>query len=567
MSKNGITEQVEDALTYPILTQQVDLQQPSKGTQGVITSGGASVDSVALNTIRRILGWRYRAADTKGFTAALIKTFTLKEVEGHLEWEWKPQNYMAQADLGEVTGAQASIYSRAKVALDQSLPLLDGLTPLITVADPADYNALRTIVRGKLTELVNELGIVGGPRVQKVDQLFELLIGLNPRTKNPERVSGNLGRLRDLLGLERKHVSTVDEEVNLTNFLILVDYVNSLYITWKAQSKFLGRSGDAEPFLGTQLVLLSQALEALAEAVREAYDAMDSVFLGPAERQTTILRLSGEPPITLAELLNWVEDFATVEAVELLQDGGKEGVQVVAFTADKLHRLVHLTYEKSESSEHQMRAFHTARTRRALQEILVNLETVQVEAQKIRRPDETLTNFPEIQSVSPRHVKLATPPGTITTPPGTITIKGSNLLGGSTPSEVKITLASENRKIEIKGVDPTSTDSQLVVPWNDNIKAGIWDLVLENASGEDFLDAAITVTQLKRGYDDEYQPDTATTGSDVSDEVKKQFAYLLSELRKRNAWHGDQQTDWLDAEWIISELVKKSDHSKGSSKV
>jgi hypothetical protein len=566
MSKNGITEQVEDALTYPILTQQVDLQQPSTDTQGVITSGGSSVDSVALNTIRRILGWRYRAADTKGFTAALIKTFTLKEVEGHLEWEWKPQNYMAQADLGEVTGAQASIYSRAKVALDQSLPLLDGLTPLITVADPADYNALRTIVRGKLTELVNELGIVGGPRVQKVDQLFELLIGLNPRTKNPERVSGNLGRLRDLLGLERKHVSTVDEEVNLTNFLILVDYVNSLYITWKAQSKFLGRSGGAEPFLGTQLVLLSQALEALAEAVREAYDAMDSVFLGPAERQTTILRLSGEPPITLAELLNWVEDFATVEAVELLQDGGKEGVQVVAFTADRLQRLVRLTYEKSESSEHQMRAFHTARTRRALQEILVNLETVTDEAQKIRRPDETLTNFPEIQSVSPRHVKLATPPGTAP-PPVPITIKGSNLLGGSPPSEVKITLASEKGKIELKPADPTSsTDSQLVVSWKDNIKVGIWDLVLENASGEDFLDAAITVTQLKRGYDDEYQPDAATTGSDVSDEVKKQFAYLLSELRKRNAWHGDEQTDWLDAEWIVSELVKKSDYSKGSSK-
>jgi hypothetical protein len=91
MSKNGITEQVEDALTYPILTQQVDLQ-PSTASQAVPVSGGASLDSIAQNTIRRVLGWRYRVGDTKGFTAALTKTFTLKEVEGHVEWEWKPQN-------------------------------------------------------------------------------------------------------------------------------------------------------------------------------------------------------------------------------------------------------------------------------------------------------------------------------------------------------------------------------------------------------------------------------------------------------------------------------------------
>ena len=56
MSTNEITEQVEDALTYPILTQQVDGQQPSTSTQGVSIAGGSSIDSVAQSTIRRVPG-------------------------------------------------------------------------------------------------------------------------------------------------------------------------------------------------------------------------------------------------------------------------------------------------------------------------------------------------------------------------------------------------------------------------------------------------------------------------------------------------------------------------------
>jgi hypothetical protein len=76
----------------------------------------------------------------------------LNEVEGHVEWEWKPQNYMVQADLGEVTGAQASIYTRAKAAIDQALPLLDGLTPLREDADPEDCEAIRALVRSELKD-------------------------------------------------------------------------------------------------------------------------------------------------------------------------------------------------------------------------------------------------------------------------------------------------------------------------------------------------------------------------------------------------------------------------------
>lgn len=423
MSKNGITEQVEDALTYPILTQPVDIQ-PSTDSQAVSISGGASLDSIAQNTIRRVLGWRYRPGDTKGFTAALTKTFTLKEVEGHVEWEWKPQNYTVQADLGEVTGAQASIYSRAKVALDQIVPLLDGLNPLRPDADTEDCEAIRSIIRSELKDqLVPEFGQPGGPRVQLVQQVFGLLLGPNP-AQDPENVGGQFGEMRDLFGFDRSLVTNITEEVDLTNFLIVIDYVNSLYNTWITQAKFLGRQPGAEPFLGTQFVLLSQTLEVVAESVQLAYDAMDSVFFGAAERQTAFLSLNGEPPITVAELLGWV-DQATTDGRQMLQDSGKFGVVVLQSTVSRLYDLVDLAWKKSKSgSDNPIRGFHTARSQRALDEVRINLRRVRDLAGEISAPDGQPTLRPSVTGVSP----TTAPPAPA---PTQLTINGANLSGVS----------------------------------------------------------------------------------------------------------------------------------------
>ena len=58
------------------------------------------------------------ATDPKGFLGALNQSFTVTEVEGHIESKWTPRTYAVQTDLaGGITGAQASLYSRAKDAL------------------------------------------------------------------------------------------------------------------------------------------------------------------------------------------------------------------------------------------------------------------------------------------------------------------------------------------------------------------------------------------------------------------------------------------------------------------
>ena len=110
-----------------------------------------------------VLGWKIKDGDSKGFIGALTQSFTLTEVEGHIESTWKPRSYAVQTDLsGGITGAQASVYSRAKDAMDKVLPLLEGLYTLDTEADPEDVTALKAVVRSQITELVAELACSAG---------------------------------------------------------------------------------------------------------------------------------------------------------------------------------------------------------------------------------------------------------------------------------------------------------------------------------------------------------------------------------------------------------------------
>jgi hypothetical protein len=356
-----LTSVLEDAVTFPILTKEVGSGGASRNGDGTAGSGASSLTRTAQGAIRDLLGWRYRTDDPKGFLAALNKAVELKEVDGHTEFKWTARPFMVQADLGEVTGAQASIYERARVAAEHALPLLDGLKPLRADADQESTESVRRLVRSALTELVAELGVVGGPRIQRVDGYFTQLLGISvflstdPDVQNaftdPENVKGTLGQLRDRFGLKRGLILTVDEERNFTNFLIVVDYTTSILQTWVAQRQRLARNDStAENFLGTELVRLSQLLSVIVESVHEAYDAMDSVFFGPEERAVTTIQFGDDPAITVGELLAWVEQFAGVEAPQLIEDSGKDGVDVVRITLERLRNLVLAAVSSSQRS-------------------------------------------------------------------------------------------------------------------------------------------------------------------------------------------------------------------------
>ena len=345
----------------------------------------------ADRAIREVLSWRAKSDDPKGFVGALNQAFDLKEVEGHTEFTWTPRSYTVQTDMGAVTGAQASIFTRAKVALDQSMPLLDGLYALIPYVEAEDLASVQSVVRTQFTALVNEFGVVGGPRVPRVDELFTLLLGEGTPT-NPEYIprQGSLGLVRQRFGLERRYVTTVADEQNLTNYLILVDYVIGLKQSWNYEKNFFVRTvgGDLlrQPFFGTQLVLISRALEAVAQGVQDAYYTMDSVFMGDAERQTSQLifrdvtvfvpnpQTQGLEPYTfysdtsglfVAELLDWVSRSASEELPGLLQDAGKDGLESFKAATDRLRKFMRAAIDQHAPGIPP--GYNTPRVRRALQ--------------------------------------------------------------------------------------------------------------------------------------------------------------------------------------------------------
>jgi hypothetical protein len=400
-------EAFTDLASYPVLTEEITttgVPAPvSGGTAGTGAGYGPAVDQV----IRDVLGWR-PSGDVAGFQAALNGAFQLKEVQGHTEWTWQQRGYAVQADMGALTGAQASIYARAKSALDQITPLLTGLTAINpALYPPQDLEAIRTIVSTELNELVTELALEGGPRIQRVDELFGLLLGSH-RSRNPDRVNGQLGQLRDRFGLTVDEVNTLDEERMITNFRVIVDQVMSLEASWQTDKKLFSRESIASPdsrtSFGTVLIWLSRSLEAVCESVDDLTFAMDSVFVDAAQRQVIELRFDhlspemtvtsaggpkppGEPPILLSDLLDWVTRASRDEGPRIIQDAGKDGVVAFAPVLERLRFLIRATRDIIRDHHGLPPGLRTPRVKRAFDVLADQLKTAAELAVSVRRQE------------------------------------------------------------------------------------------------------------------------------------------------------------------------------------
>jgi hypothetical protein len=388
-----VQESEVDLQAYPVLTEEIPsdiISRPASAGGG--GSGIAPIGKMAENAIRDVLSWRTKTDDPKSFILALNQSFQLSDVEGHTEFKWTPRTYTVQTDMGAITGAQASIYNRAKVALDQSLPLLDGLYALLPVLEQEDLDSTRDMVKSLFTELVNDLGIEGGPRIPRVDQLFRLLIGY-PVPLNSEAAHGNsqLGILRQRFNLKREFITTISDEQNLTNYLIVVDYLIGLNNSWNNEKKYFAHSGThAQPYFGTQLVLLSRSLDVVSQAVKDVEFAMDSVFIGSAERQTTLLDFTSidkESSLFIAELLDWVNRAASNELPAQLQDSGKDAIYTVTQVVGDLHRFVRAALIPNQPLKGLPPGYRTPRVQRALRLLAESLSETLRLAGQIKPPD------------------------------------------------------------------------------------------------------------------------------------------------------------------------------------
>ncbi len=363
--KKAAKESIVDLTAYPILTEEIGyppspVSRPSGGT-GPSMGGGApgGLGMVASRAIGDVLGWKTNAADAKGFLGALTQSFTLVEVEGRTESKWNPKSYTVQTDLaGGITGAQASLYARAQVAQEKCLPLLDGLYALDPRADPEYVKALREMAKSQITEIVKQFAVVP-PSILRVNTYFDILLGTKRRhlelppnftpvphaghgpesnvaaILDPDTIGGTLGDIRELYGIEfREHdhnnplSNSVEDEQNITNFRVISDYMTSLWVTWLSNFKYFKLTmGRAPAFLGTQLILMSRQFNVIAETVGEVRFALDSVFIGPNERQQLLLEFHHDlPAMYLEDVLTEIEGTVTDEGPRLIKDGGRIAV-------------------------------------------------------------------------------------------------------------------------------------------------------------------------------------------------------------------------------------------------
>ena len=217
-----ITKDVEDAISYPILTEEVGYppavtSRPGPGA-GFGSGGGGNqgLGQIAARAIGDALGWKPNSTDAKGFVGALTQSFSLTEVEGHIESKWNQRTYTVQSDLaGVISGAQASLYARAKVAMENCLPLIDGLYPLDPTADPEFVRALKEMAKSQIAEIVKQFGVVP-PSILRVNTYFRILMGVksfrfndDPRVEaDPDKIKGTFrlspGYLRHLVSAERR---------------------------------------------------------------------------------------------------------------------------------------------------------------------------------------------------------------------------------------------------------------------------------------------------------------------------------------------------------------------------
>jgi hypothetical protein len=416
---------VQDAVSYPLLTEPVSYPpfpmgartSPSYTSLGV--SNGSATATVA-KAVSDVLGWRTNPDDPRGFIGALTQSFDLTDVGGHTEATWKPRSYAVQSDMGGgITGAQASLYTRAKTALDSISPLLDGLYPLDPDADPEYVKALREMAKSQSAEIVKELGTVGGPSVLRVDTYFEILMGQSaqdlrsgvPIQFDPDQIEGTLGTLRKTYGVyftNNPFSNSVADEEDITNFRIISDYVTSLRQSWMSNRQFFILGNGNAAFFGTQLVLLSRQFSVIGDTINQVRFTLDSVFIGPAERQTLLLEFGpqGDPAIFIEDLLVEIEGFFADEASRLLQTGGRISVVNNILPVVRTYRRMVRNAQHPSNLGVLPDGYRTVRVQRALDDLHDQLHEVTKLAEQVTQVVPPPTEQPEffLSSVAPNRI-------------------------------------------------------------------------------------------------------------------------------------------------------------------
>jgi hypothetical protein len=236
------------------------------------------------------------------------------------------------------TGALAGIQAQTSLLSGEALTVLARLRPMNCACDDG-IEPLRDLIRRDLAELPALFAQDSGPMSKRIDMKFLNLTGVTfagdvPRTPDPACVRGQIETLGKRLGFSSP-ARTIEDETTRTDFRIFVSYVWMLETAWAAvRGDFDNAGADS---LGVNVGRMYRRLNALRSANAEVLAAFDAARVGPAERMT--FNLECQPPITLADLLSWIDEIASARGLAVIA-AGQDGIATMKPVVDELLDLV-----------------------------------------------------------------------------------------------------------------------------------------------------------------------------------------------------------------------------------
>jgi hypothetical protein len=295
--------------------------------------------------------------------------------------------------IGQISVEQANLYRAGSLLATDGLRVLEGLKPFDPKADIDAVEALRALVRSGFNSLIEEFGRLDEPRKERVEHYVRSLFihlgkfgkaAFAPGAQDSVTQKDILTAVGNLIKIdnEKEYIKnfirtnvqpvTVDDEAQLAGYELLLDYVVGLLLAWwKFQSTEI-----AEVSANNYSANLSRAsvlLPIIADSNASFMAAMDSVGFTQNERRSSSAKFSSLKPqnsltlpeanpahtaidysladITVNDLNDWIDRFASVESPSLLAASGRYGLDFVIDQADTLFWVIGLALYTLSSKE------------------------------------------------------------------------------------------------------------------------------------------------------------------------------------------------------------------------
>lgn len=331
-------EVLEKATAYPVMV--TDASSPGGSRSGPVDETQRIVDSA----LRAVLGGRTRVNDPKGLKSALARSFVEERIGGRRIYRNVPRGSIADTvGEGEVSGFQGALIAHAREVVDHGLPLLEGVRSLNPTVGEDDVAARAAVVRSNVMRLRDEFGRRDEPRPVVIEELLGTLLG-DGSSPGLDNVGGIVGALGDELGLRSvKHVNSIEDEHQLTNYRLLAEYVVGLRTAWETARPIFVPTLGQTTYVSAKLRHVELMMQTITESLGQVRTAMDSVFFGEAERKIQKVApdiLQGSR-ISIEELLDWADETVSPDNVSLIRDGGRIAIKSLVKTVQKLYSVIH----------------------------------------------------------------------------------------------------------------------------------------------------------------------------------------------------------------------------------